>query len=263
MAIRFICFCLLMLQLPLPAQNTFQLAPPYLQYESVFFEKVAVIRLEFAQAGTQIHYTTNGLAPTEKDPVYRKPLRIRKHATVLKAKVFGAGFLASEEVSVRFYQQGKPIQNISTTLPHARYPGSGKSCLIDGKGGNTSLSSPNWMGFQGEAVLIELDLGKIQQVQEILLQVLENQGAWVFQPQKIAIYSVHAGSDEWVLQDQKTINSTEKAEKSQCIALTFQLSKPVNTDRIILKIDPLAQLPEWHPGHSNPAWLFLDEIKIY
>lgn len=119
------------------------------------------------------------------------------------------------------------------------------------------------MLFRSEAVLIELDLGKIQQVQEILLQVLENQGAWVFQPQKIAIYSVHAGSDEWVLQDQKTINSTEKAEKSQCIALTFQLSKPVNTDRIILKIDPLAQLPEWHPGHSNPAWLFLDEIKIY
>ena len=256
-------FLFLCLSFGISAQNTFQLAPPYLKYESVFFEKEAVVKLEFAEAGTQIHYTTNGLEPTEKDPVYRKPLRIKKHNTELKAKVFGAGFLASEVVSARFYQNGLAIKSISTPPAHARYPGTGATCLIDGKGGNANLSSPNWMGFQEGPINIEIDFGKPQKVQEILLHVLENQGAWIFQPLKIELYSVRGDFEEWVLQDQKIYNSTEKAEKSQCKALFFQLPNPVSTNQIILSIYPLANLPEWHPGHSKPAWLFLDEIKIY
>lgn len=245
------------------AQNTFQLAPPYLKYESVFFEKEAVVKLEFAEAGTQIHYTTNGLEPTEKDPVYRKPLRIKKHNTELKAKVFGAGFLASEVVSARFYQRGLAVKSIRTTPPHMQYPGTGETCLMDGEGGNTNLSSPNWMGFQEGSVKIEIDLGRPQKVQEILLHVLENQGAWIFQPSKIEIYTATKTSDEWILVDSITIDGTKKVGKNLCKALLLKLPKPIKTDLIVLQIYPLAKLPEWHPGHSKPAWLFLDELKIY
>jgi len=247
----------------LKAQTGFQLAPPYLKYESVFFKKEAEVKMEFAQAGTQIHYTTNGLEPTENDPVYRKPLRIKKHNTELKAKVFGGGFLASEVVTAHFYQRGLVPKNIITPPANARYPGTGKTCLMDGKGGDSNLSSPGWMGFQQEMVSIEINFEKPQNVQEILLNVLENQGSWIFQPYKIEIYSAPKKSDEWILVDKKNIDATEKSDKTQCKALLLKLPKTIKTDQVILQIYPLATLPEWHPGFSKPAWMFLDEIIVY
>ncbi len=245
------------------AQNVFQLAPPYLRYESVFFEKAAVVKLEFAQSGTKIHYTTNGQAPTDRDPVYTKPIQVKNNLTTLKAKVFGAGFLPSEVVEAIFYKQGLAIESISTTLPHERYPGSGKTALIDGKGGNKILNSNAWIGFQTDTVLLKATLAKPQKVKQVMLHVLQNQGAWIFLPQKVEVYGARNGSDEWELLGEKSFEIPPKAEKEQCRAIFIDLKECPKTTQIILKVYPLATLPEWHPGKGNAAWLFMDEVKLY
>ncbi|MFM9952140.1 MAG: FN3 associated domain-containing protein [Saprospiraceae bacterium] len=245
------------------AQNVFQLAPPYLQYESVFFEKAATVKLEFAQADTKIHYTVNGQEPSERDPVYTKPIRIKKNHTTLKARVFGIDFLPSEVVAATFYKQGLAIESISTTLAHERYPGSGKTALIDGKGGNKSLSSNTWMGFQADTVLLMITLTKPQKAKQVMLHVLQNQGAWIFLPQKAEVYGAKNGSNEWVLLGQQSFETSKKAEKDQCRAIFLDLEKCPKTTQIILKIYPVASLPEWHPGKGNAAWLFMDEVKLY
>lgn len=248
---------------PLSAQNTFQLAPPYLQYESVFFERSATVSMEFNQANTRIHYTTNGEDPDEKDPVYTRPLQLKKNFTILKAKVFGPGFLPSDIVEVTFFKQGLKVENISTTLPHARYPGKGKATLIDNLGGSVSSSSNTWMGFQSDTVLLMMDLAKPQKVKQVLLHVLQNQGAWIFSPQKMEIYAARSGTGEWDLLGKKTWDSSQKSDQKQCLALFLTPEKQIKTRQIILKVYPLAKLPEWHPGKGNPAWLFLDEVKLY
>lgn len=245
------------------AQNVFQLAPPYLRYESVFFEKSATVKLEFAQSGTKIHYTTNGQEPTNRDPVYTKPIQVKKNLTTLKAKVFEAGFLPSEVVEATFYKQGLAIESISTTLPHERYPGSGKTALIDGKGGNKILGSNTWMGFQTDTVLLKATFANPQKVKQVMLHVLQNQGAWIFLPQKIEVHGAINGSNSWVLLGQKSFEPSKKAEKDQCRAIFIDLKECPKTTQIILKVYPLATLPDWHPGKGNAAWLFMDEVKLY
>jgi hypothetical protein len=248
---------------PAGAQNTFQLAPPYLKYESVFFERSATVSMEFDQANTRIHYTTNGQDPNEKDPVYTRPLQLKRNFTILKAKVFGPGFLPSDIVEVTFFKQGLKVENISTTLPHARYPGKGNAPLIDNLGGSVSNNNNTWMGFQTDTVLLMIDLAKPQKVKQVLFHVLQNQGAWIFLPHKIEAYGFGSTTQIWELLGQKTWDSGQKSDQKQCLSLFLDLEKKIKTRQIILKIYPLAKLPEWHPGKGNPAWLFMDEVKIY
>ena len=245
------------------AQDTFQLAPPYLKYSSVFFEKAVRVTMDFAQPNTRIHYTTNGEEPTERDPVYSRPLLLKKHLVTLKARAFGPEFHPSETVEAKFYKTGLPIQSISTTPPHERYPGGGSSTLIDGQGGIHAISSKTWMGFQSDSVVIVLTLKKPHYVRQVLLHVLQNQASWIFAPAKIALFGMEKGSTEWTFMEVFNLNSTKKTDYSGYMAMGINPRKLIKTTQIMLKVYPLAKLPEWHPGKGNLAWLFIDEINIY
>jgi len=43
---------------------------------------------------------------------------------------------------------------------------------------------------------------------------------------------------------------------------TIQLPKPIKSDRYRLIIRALHEIPAWHPGKGNPAWLFIDELIL-
>ncbi len=246
-----------------PAQDTFQLAPPYLRYTSIFFEKEALVEIAFAQDGSQIHYTTNGQTPTLKDPVYTHPIRLKNNFTTLKAKVFDDGFVPSDIVEATFFKKGYKVDQITTTAPNVRYPGSGRSTLTDGIAGVDSYGSTNWMGFQRDTVVVQLTLTRAQKIKQVLLHVLQNQGAWIFLPQKVEVFKVDEDTDEWISIGSQLIPARDKVDQNISRALLIDLPNRVKTDKIILKIFPLTKIPAWHPGKDTPAWLFIDEVKLY
>ncbi len=242
------------------AQDTFQLAPPFLRYASVFFEKEATIPIQFAQSGTRIHYTTNGAEPTERDPVYKQPISIKKHMITLKARVFGDGFLPSETSEAIFFPSGIPFKSLRHSPPNAQYKGSGPNTLMDNKGGIANHSSTTWMGFQQDTVVIEIVFDKPREVRELLLHLLENQDTWIFLPQKVEVFLQKAKSATPLLITQT--GSMSIREKAICHPLSIGLYGH-RVDRLLIKIYPLARIPKGHPGEDKPAWLFLDEIKVY
>lgn len=253
----------LLLSFPaLRAQDSFQLAPPVLRYPSVFFATTMPVTMQFAMAGTQIHYTLNGQEPTEQDPLYTRPVVLKKKFSMLKARVFGKGFRPSEVVEARFFRQGLAIAKISQSAPRERYPGSGPNTLIDGQGGLPAADSRTWMGFQ-DTVLLSLTLARPARVKQVLLQVLQNQGAWIFLPQQVAVYAAEKGSDQLVLIGSKLPEAGKKDGQTGCRTILLDLGRKVKTGQIVVKIYPLATLPEGHPGQGKPAWLFLDEVKLY
>jgi len=247
------------------AQDTFQLAPPFLKYPSVFFEKKAKVSLQFAQAGTQIHYTTNGLEPTENDPVYSRPIVVKEQATTLKVKVFGDGFLPSETVEATFYKRGLAIEQVIHDQPDDRYRGAGYATLTDGLGGIAEHSHPAWLGFQQDKVTIEVRLEKPQKISQLLLHVLQNQGAWIFLPQRVEVFYLYQlpETTAYVWMGTKVLDASKMDERVACQAILMSLGEEIKTDRLVVKIYPLAQIPDEHPGKGRPGWLFLDEIKLY
>lgn len=245
------------------AQDTFQLAPPFLKYPSVFFEKEAPVNLKFAQLGTHIHYTLNGLEPSENDPVYRRPIVFKKTATTLKARVFGDGFLPSETVEVTFYKRGLPIEQVIHDQPDDRYRGAGYATLTDGLGGIADHSHPTWLGFRQDKVTIEVRLEKPQKIRQLLLHVLKNQGAWIFLPQRIEVFYQNPDTKAFDWMSTKVLDAAKKDGATACHAILMPLDGEIKTDRLVVKIYPLAQIPEGHSGKGTLGWLFLDEINLY
>ena len=245
------------------AQDTFKLAPPRMKYASIFFDRSAEVQLAFAQPGASIHYTFNNREPAISDAVYQHPLVIKKGFTTVKARVFGDGFLPSETIAATFIQSGLPVKQMSASTPNARFPGKGKSSLYDNEGGIADLHSTNWMGYQGDSVVIDIELEKYAKITGILGNFLEDHGSWIYLPQQIRLYYYSEAAHAYKELANTAIPSDKVTPGSTCV---YQLLKPsfrIKAKKLRLILTPLQKLPASHPGAGQPAWLFIDEIKVY
>lgn len=245
------------------AQDTFKLAPPMLKYASIFFDRSVNIQLAFAQPGTAIHYTLNNREPALSDKVYRHPLLIKEGFTTLKARVFGKGFLPSETISTTFIQSGLPIAQLTASTPNARFPGKGHLSLYDNEGGIADLHNINWTGYQGDSVVIDIELEKQSKITGVLGNFLQDHGSWIYLPEQIRLYYYSEAAKAFKELAAVTIPSDKVNSGSSCV---YQLLRPptaIKTKKLRLIIQPLKKLPAIHPGAGQPAWLFIDEIKVY
>jgi len=255
-------FILLFYSCTLSAQERFQLAPPLLQYPSVFFEKQTWVEIKFAQAGTSIHYTLNNNEPTEKDAVYTGPVRITRNLSVLKAKVFGPDFNPSETVSAQFIRSGIPVQSVQYTLPDAKYPGSGSRTLIDNKGGLPLVSNPAWMGYRCDTVAVTMELGKKQRVKELLLHFLQSESSWIFLPEEIQAFWFDEKNNRYQLLGKAIPATDQPTPGTRCVSELITAKKKTRTHKILINILVKRSIPAWHTAKGEHAWMFIDEIKI-
>jgi hypothetical protein len=247
----------------LSAQDSFQLAPPLLKYPSVFFTKEAKIEMAFAEPNTQIHFTTNGEEPTDRDPIYKTPLSISKNFTTVKARVFSKIYQASDVVEATFIKDGFPIKSVDCTPPSPKYAGSGAASLMDNKGGTTAISSKTWLGFQTDTVEIVLNLHKKQAVKTVLLNLLQDYGSWIFLPEKIDVYAFDSKAKVFQLVGNQVFNQEKEIKGSFCTPSVLTVKKGVKTDKIKIQLFLVKQIPDWHAGKGSKSWIFVDEIKVY
>jgi hexosaminidase len=240
-----------------------QLAPPLLQYHSVFFKNFTTVTLQFRQDGTKINYTLNGKQPTEKDNIYNKPIQIKNSITTLKAITSGKGFLNSAAVAATFIKEGLKIKSIQQTPANKRFPGNGVNALIDNEGGSTNLNSSTWLGYQKDSVEINIQTGRKQNISSVLIHYLQDHGSWIFLPEHIQVFYFDEGSHSFRLIAEQLHPAKEIIEGASCIPLLITLSKKVNTQKIKIILKPVSSLPKGHTGNGEPGWLFIDEIKLY
>jgi hypothetical protein len=245
------------------AQQEFQLAPPVLKYSSAFFTSTATASLQFAQPGTQIFYTLNGKEPTQTDAAYEHPFLIKKSFTTLKAKVFGKGFLPSETVQVTFIKDGFKLNTIEQTPANEKFPGNGMKTLFDNQGGIADMHNKNFLGYQRDSVEINVTLAKKQKIDSVLFDFLQDQGSWIFLPQRISLYYFDDAEKEFEMMTTKDVSSDTIVKGTSCVFEILKPDKNIHTDKLKIILQPLQSIPEGHPGKGTQAWLFIDEIKIY
>jgi len=245
------------------AQEAFRLAKPIIGYRSAFFNDSAVADLRFAQAGTQIYYTLNGREPTEADSKYQRPVVIKESMTTLKAKVFGRGFFPSATASVTFIQDGLPIKSVEQPAGDENFKGNGAATLQDNLGGIADMHSTNFIGYRRDSVTILITLDKPQSVQSILFDFLQDEGSWIFLPQKVEVLFYNYKNrayDPWL---EKIFSPDSLIKGSSTVLAMLTSGQKLVTDQIKVMLRPLSSIPAWHPGKGNKAWLFIDEVKIY
>jgi hexosaminidase len=240
-----------------------QLAPPLLKYTSVFFKDAATVELQFAQPGTQIHYTLDNQQPTAKDKIYTGPIQLKKSITTIKAITAGEGFLPSVMVSATFIKDGFKIRSIQQTPASERFPGNGVNTLVDNEGGLTDLNSKTWLGYQSDSVEINMQLDDKQKIAAVLIHCLQDHGSWVFLPELIRVYYFDEAKQSFRLIAEQINPAKEIKQGASCEPIIIALQKRVTAEKIKIVLRGVQSLPEGHPGKGKPGWLFIDEIKLY
>ncbi len=153
--------------------------------------------------------------------------------------------------------KGKTIKLL--TKPSDIYPVGEEKALTDGLFGDLDFHN-NWLGFQGNDMIIEIDLQKPELVKQISMNFLKAVNSWVFLPVEVVVeiskdgknYS-RAGSIEGDIEDKNYLVKS--------IPFNIEIN-PIKVQYLRVTAMSLKQCPEWHRGYGNPSWIFIDELII-
>ena len=240
------------------ASGTFQLAPPILSVDSMLFKNSATLSLHFGFPDSQIRYTLDGKDVDSNSPIYTAPIVVTQAAT-LKAKAYHPDFRASDPVTLHVEKLTHDISQATVTLtplPHDNYKGSGAQGLVDmQKGGLHFRGNDAWLGFQANPITITIAFKKALELSTITLSCLQNQGGWIFGPQKIEVLSGPETLGETF------IENVGEPQENRMAMLAVPIKKGTYA-QLTLQVYPMNEIPQWHQGKGSAPWLFIDEILV-
>ncbi|KAA6352301.1 hypothetical protein EZS27_000251 [termite gut metagenome] len=144
--------------------------------------------------------------------------------------------------------------------PDPPYDKIANTALTDGLYGGSSFNE-SWVGWIGKNTEFVVDLGKIEDVHRIVIDFLHNLGAWILLPKNITCY-VSKDSNNFIAVGYKEIAEDREAQ-IKFATIPIELANSMEVRYIKIKIEGIGLCPSWHYGVGNPAWFFLDEIKVY
>ena len=222
------------------------------------FEKDLSIRLSSDAKRAVIHYTLDGSLPTLKSARYVAPTTLSSSATVTAVAAID-GVLSAEFARAQFTQCIK-VQSASLEKPPSqKYPGDGAGTIIDGKRGSIDFQDKRWLGFNGNDVVVTLDLGESKTVREVSIGFLQQQGSWIFLPKALKIAVSTDGKNWKLLAD--IDNSVVQSERVFVKDFSFSTGG-IQTRFIKLAATNIGTCPDWHAGAGDKSWLFVDEAVV-
>jgi hypothetical protein len=217
------------------------------------------VRLDHAEPGIEMRYTTDGSAPTAASPRYSQPVTLTETTTmrVLARRANGDESLPFD-ISFHKIPDGRTIA-LSARYAN-QYSAGGDDALIDGLRGSLDFRDGRWQGYRGTDLTIDLDLGSVQDLRRVSVAFLEDQGSWIFFPRAVAIETSETPSFAGGGAAESITPVRDPAPRIKEVAATR--SGPWRARYIRVVVTRFGPLPDWHPGRGEEAWFFLDEIVI-
>jgi len=139
-----------------------------------------------------------------------------------------------------------------------KYTGGGETALTNGMKGTSNFHDGYWQGYQGEDLVMIIDLGEERSVSNVEIGFFEGINSWIFLPQEVEISISIYGANFL-----KIIAVDEfQADKNSSIANTKLRFEPVQTRYIRIFAKSMGKCPDGHPGAGKKAWLFIDEVVV-
>jgi predicted alpha-1,2-mannosidase len=236
------------------AQSEALIVPPFIKSGTTAIKGSTTVVLDQVNDSAQIFYRLND----EPSKQYQNPIVLQDDA-VLSVYAQDSQGKRSSEVTTKFLKID-PLRTITPKTPFAnQYSAGGPYALIDGYFGSNDFRTGTWQGYQGVDIDVIVDLGRVQTVNEVSINFLEDQRSWIFLPTEVELA---VGLDEQT----KTIDKIELPEitpRKESMQKTITFSLDGSLQRYIhLKAKNYGTLPPWHLGYGGEAWLFADEITI-
>ena len=237
--------------------------------ELISNDKQIVYQLGTSSRGNSIRFTIDGSEPTASSEVYDNPIPITESVNV-KAHIFD-GKQALGKTFSQFINMHKAVGAKITINKEANnaYQGSGPEGLINGISGSDSrYGDKEWLGFLGEDIEIEIDLGKEMEINSIETRCYNANGQWIYAPRTIAFSeesTLNNGEFDISLEPQLiraalTKNPNLKSYRKNISGMNRM--QGLKFRYITIKVPNYGTIPKGKQGSGNEAWTFIDEIIV-
>jgi hexosaminidase len=146
---------------------------------------------------------------------------------------------------IKYFTQPSPKYNESDII------------LVDGQYGSRPWKGNEWIGFDTDSIVLEIDLGKRTKIKEIELSFLQDEGSWIHTPDMISIQTI---SPKNGMNAGQGCGPSLDGYSPCPEKWNFDLNS--KAEKIRIKIYGIGQIPMGLPGEGNRPWIFMDEITI-
>jgi hexosaminidase len=143
--------------------------------------------------------------------------------------------------------------------PSGNWTGSGAFTLVNGIITERKLEqSAEWLGFLGKDIDAVIDFGKQQNINLIRLNVLKQEGSWIYLPASVGFFISDDGVNFTSVGKQMPGENNEWKDERRIE------QKLTNVSARFIKVvaKNYGIIPTGKPGAGTPAWLFADEIEV-
>ena len=158
---------------------------------------------------------------------------------------------------VRHKAVGKKAVLLSS--PHPSYQFHAPLELLDGKRGDKTFASGDWIGFEGEPLDLVIELKK--SVKSVSIECLSDKGDYIFAPVWLKVSVSDDGKHYTELaREEFAPEGPEDADGIRSFSVT--LDERVRANWLKVEAATIDRLPQWHPGAGAKAFLFVDEVMV-
>lgn len=191
---------------------------------------------------------------------YSAPVPFPKGNGAVEARVQIKGSKSEMPATVKEYEthsaMGAKVKLVNPA--HEKYNAGGSEALVNGfKGPENDYGGDEWLGFSGKDIIAILDMESSRTIDRVEARFFVSQGQWIYPPRDMKVYTIDAMGKEIEVIAKSTITENGKIHK---IVLNFE--KPIETDKLKIKVNRYGLIPAGAQGAGNEAWLFCDEVFV-
>lgn len=206
-----------------------------------------------------IYYTLDGTVPTANSTKYDGTFSINEDAEI-KAVSIREGNQVSKVYSENIVVNKstfKPARLLSKAANS--YEFNGADLLVDGLFGAANYKTGRWIGFQGEDMVVVIDMLEPAAISKVAIRTNVVTGDWIYDASEI-IVETSDDDQNYTLVAKKDIvdENTDHWAKIMSHEVDFD-STTARYFKITVKP---SVMPEWHPGKGRRAFIFADEVVL-
>lgn len=226
------------------------------RYEELKYEwEDGTLSLSSILPEAQIYYTLDGREPTGSDLLYRRPIRMEKSA-VVKSRLFRAGRPYGKILEQDFHLHKAAFRKVQLRhLPQGAFNPASPFALVNGRAGNARYNNGEWVGFSGEDLEAVIDLGHVQKVSDLGVNILKYHWQRMWEPATLVFYLSKDG-----VRYKEAFRTNEFPENG--INQVRAKIKRTNARYVKVFAENKGTIPEGEYGAGGKAWLLVDEIYV-
>lgn len=186
-------------------------------------------------------------ADTTKFAAYKKPLVITSTGTLLVRSTMDD---ITQIVSYPFEVTKSAGAKVALNPPGDRNYANPGSTLTDGITGVYPWTGKHWVGWIGKDVVVQLNLGKMQTVDSIVVVYLHDPTSWIHAPRRITCSNDSTGFASEVTPGKTAVDR-----------VTVRVGREMQY--FSLFIQSIGKNPVGTAGAGEDGWMFISEILVY